>query len=209
MIAIDDILRLTQFFRLGSIEAVNVSFWKVEEAGGLAGLTMSDVIFMIAESWHGIVGDLVMNTNAEYYRTLLEIAPDFMEFGENVFVRPGGQAGDAAPSFVAAQVKQLVSSRITRGGYKRLPFLIEANVSGNDFTTTPVIREGIETLYGDAWTVEHPDYPTTSIGLLPVIIGRTNMGTEAEPDYQLDFTKVNPVTSASLTRVTHQNSRDS
>lgn len=208
MIAAGDILRITQFFRKGSIEAVNVSFWRVGPAPVLTGLNMSDVVFMVAESWDERVGSVVMDTNAIYYRTMLEIAPDFIEFAENVFDRPGGQAGDAAPSFVAAQVRQLVATRVTRGGYKRIPFLIEANVSGNTFTTTPVIREQIEMLYGETWDVQHIDYPDAQFDLEPVIVGRTNIGTELEPDYILDFTRVNDVVEASLTKVTHQNSRD-
>jgi hypothetical protein len=204
----DAILRITQFFRLGSIEAVMVSFWIVDPTSVLTDLTDSEAAFMIAEHWDTNVGQFTLNTNAVYYRTLIEKAPEFYDFVENVFDRPGGQAGDAAPSFVAGQIRQLVATRQTRGGYKRLPFLIEANVSGNEFDTTPVIREGIEAIYGNQWVVTDLAYPDNTIRLNPVIIGRTNMGTPEVPDYQLDFTKVNPVVSASLARVTHQNSRD-
>lgn len=201
-----DLLRVTQFFRQGSIEGIMVGFWRYLETSAIPEIENSELAFEIAEAWQGLFSTIQHPTSI-YYRTLVEIAPDFLEFGENVFERSGEATGQAAPSYVAIQVKQAVGTRVTRNGYKRIPFVSEDNIAANVLSITPTMLVNLQDFYGNLFQL-YPGGGTDDIRLSAVIIGRTNMGTPEAPNYVLDFTKENPVTSVSANKNTHQNSRD-
>lgn len=183
-----------------------VGFWRYSETSGAPEYSNSELALQFAEAWSDKFGTIQHPTSI-YYRTLVEVAPDFLEFGENIFDRVGSATGEPAPSYVAIQVKQAVGSRLTRSGFKRIPFVSEDNIVGNGLELTAGMIVDLEAFYG-FMNILPGGGGGDDIRLVPVIVGRTNMGTPEDPDYQLDFTKVNPVTSASVVKNTHQNSRD-
>ena len=80
----------------------------------------------------------------------------------------GVVTGDPEPSYLAVAVKLLRSSRETRNGWKRIPGLVEGDLSGNTIAGATVTRmTGLANLFDNA-------LPN---GQTPVIVRKTYTGT--------------------------------
>lgn len=202
-----DIVRVKQFFKRGTIEALMVSFWELGVVEPMDFITTE----ALAEAFHGTFDGAVWvetgDINAVYYKTVVDLAPDFMEFGEYAEDVFGGLSGDSAPSYVSIQVKQNVPTRLTRAGFKRIPFTTEAAIVGNNLALGTGVINQIEAFFGDSTVMAVPSNPTNTANMLPIVIGRTNVGTAENPIYELDFAKKQYVTNAQCNKNTHQNSR--
>jgi hypothetical protein len=207
MPAIGDILRVVQHFSQGSREAVLVNFYEIVDDFG-AFVTFEQY----AEAYHDLFGSTIvpyfLHTSAKYYRTVLDDLTDGLAFGDFSDDIAGSVTGDACPSFVALSVKQNVGSRLTRNGFKRLPFVSELTITGNSFSLSGTALTNIEGWYGEAITLENPIGGADFLTIKPVIIGRVEV-LLPEPHYELDLSIVNDVTTAFVQRATSQNSRKS
>lgn len=207
VIALNDILRFTSFYEQGSNEAVMVSFVQVSE------ITTSGANALVAKAYlHGIMetGNLqdVMHVGSKAVRCVMDNLTDGIEFGEWVEDISGTMSGDPAPPFVALSVKQIVGTRTTRAGYKRLPFVGEDAINGNEANVSALTRTAIEDFWGSPITFTATDISLGDISFeaFPLVIGRT-LNTEVPPFYELDLTRINPVQSAQLQGTTSQTSR--
>jgi len=208
-IATNNILRFTNFFLQGTIEAVMVSYWRVEA------ITTPNTYAAMAEAFHEVmmaVGDgaTILSNSAKLYRTVVDnVTLLGMEGGEFNGDIVGTSSTDPAPSFNALSIRQAVEERITRNGYKRFPFIAEGTMNGNNAVLSGVVRSAIEAFWGDEvsfiWVTEDG---SIDIDLQPVVVGRT----ETPPgsgNYEIDLTKINVVTGASVRGITSQLSRKS
>lgn len=207
MVAIGDVLGIKQFFSVAGNQALMISFWEIM---AIVGDPVS--IDEFTRDFHQQFGETILTTflwsGATYDRTVCENIDGSMDFGDYSDVINGTNAGEPAPSFVALDVKQNVSNRITRGGRKRLPFITEGMFEGNAETLAGVAQLAIESFFGGPTDIfQYLDETMTNfVSIRPVIVGRV----ESPPDsgiYVLDPSRVNPVASANLVRVTSQVSR--
>lgn len=206
-LGVGHIIRLTNFFSQGTIEAVMVSYWEVDAMDGA----------LPNSGWaefmqHGIMDIArvkeVMSVNAKAYRTVFDDLTVDGEYGEYTGDISGTMSGTPAPSFVSLSVKQIVPSHITRSGYKRIPFIGEDAYGGNANNVGIVTKTALETFFGTpvpmALEILGVDAELT---LTPLVIGRT---LDIDGHYVLDMDKIQYVTAASLqNNVTTQNSRKS
>lgn len=205
---VGDFLRITQFFRQGSIEGLMVSFWELSTMIGVEAETATYLAQSFHKAWYTLFGDL-QHPSCNYYRTMVEVGPSLTEFGEVELTQLGEAIGEAAPSYVALQVKQQVGSRITRAGYKRIPFVSEDTIVGNTVEISGGQLANLRLFYGLVADIpEFNPVGSGSFGLTPYIIGRTNIGTPESPNYEINWAVTNQVLGASITKNTHQNSRD-
>lgn len=206
-LATNDIIQMISFFRLGTIEAQNVSYWRVNALSGAGTDAQYAAVYQYGMMTIADVENL-MTPSAVNYRTLFNNLTKVGEFGEWLQDFPGVAAGDNLPTFNAASIKQIVPTRLTRNGYKRIPFIAEGLNTGGVLTISAPIRTALEAFFGSAVTVNYtiPSGPALSLTLEPVVIGRSLVGGV----YVLDMAKVQDVTNAEVQqRITSQNSRKS
>lgn len=203
-----DILRLTSYFHWGTIEARMVAFWRFTQIDEI--VPTEAIIARFYHEWmNSQVWQLVGYSGAQLYRTVCDnLSNELSLFGDFELAHNGGRGDTAMPAFNAMSVKQVVASRETRAGYKRVPFITEAlNLNGNvDIETDD--RLVIESFFGTTMTVID-DVMEEEVGLMsPVVIGRINVGTEEAPVYELDIDVQNNILSAIIQqKLTTQNSR--
>lgn len=202
-----DILRMTTFYRWGTIEARMVAFFVFTQVEAIVPTEAA-----IAE-WYHVTNNAAMwqfvgASAAQFYRTVVDNLSGGLLFGDYEEAFNGGKGDTPMPSFNALSVKQVVGSRETRAGYKRIPFITEdINIGGvADLTTEE--RDEIEAWYGDTFMVQD-QVTSDNIGLIaPVIIGRVNVGTPEAPEYELDLEVQNLVIDAIVQeKITSQISR--
>lgn len=207
MLSVGDVLGIKQFFSVAGNQALMISFWEVMD---ILGDPVS--IDEFARDFHYQYGETILTTflwaGANYDRTVVENIDGSLDFGDFSDVINGTNAGEPAPSFVALDVKQNVSNRMTRGGRKRLPFITEGMFEGNAETLGGAAQVAIESFYGGPVNVFRylDETMTNFVGIRPVIVGRVE-SPPASGIYVLDPTRVNPVSSANLVKVTSQVSR--
>lgn len=205
MAAINDILRIKQFFKQDDNEALMVSFWKVVIVP-----SGNPPESLVARAYHGKYGDIVVPSSladtATVEKTVVDNLTDGFAFGEYENPIAGAAGGDPAPSFVAMSIRQNVGSRITRSGFKRMPFISENASNGNSVTWSPAFQAIVESWWSADNALVNPIDAQPLLTITPVVVGRT----ESPPDsgiYILDLDKINAVTSAVVQRPTSQNSR--
>jgi len=202
---IGNVLRIVQHFSQSGNEALLVSYWQVASLFvGVPSMTQ------VAEAYHAQFTDTqvpaFLHGSATYERTVVDNVSDGLEFGELESPQPGIVAGDPAPSFNAIGVKQAVTTRLTRGGSKRLPFISESNMNGNNPALSGASTLAIELWWGDPLLLLNVLDDEEMILLNPVVVGRT-LGLVTPDVYDLDLSKINLVSSAVVTNITSQNSR--
>jgi hypothetical protein len=201
-----DLIQVLSFYTTGQIEALMVSYWRVENLEGV--LVDADWAEVIQYGIQHIarVRD-VMSSTAKAYRTVFNNLSKPMEYGEFIGDDFGTQSGQAAPSFEAVSVKQQVPTRLTRAGYKRIPFVSDSLSNGNALTLNTTTKTALETFFGSPTEFETTvDGEIGNMTLQPLVIGRTK---NAEGVYELDLDKIQEVSSAAVQSiVSHQVSRD-
>lgn len=199
--------RMTNFFDQGGNQALMVSYWRLVE------YTEPQTDSFFAEAMQRQMMDIgrvhsVMSVTARCYRTVIDNLTIPLEFGEFIGDDFGSITGDPAPSFVTISVKQLVPTRLTRNGYKRIPFPSDTNTAGNDPQVGTSDRLAIEAFFGAEVEINYTSGVTSLSAIVqPLVIGRTNVGTPEDPDYILDLSKIQFVSGAQVSKVTSQNTR--
>jgi hypothetical protein len=146
-----------------------------------------------------------LSSFATFRATHIENLTDGLGFADYEDVVNGVVGTDPLPPFVALSIRQNVSTRLTRPGFKRLPFGTEGqNVSGT-VVMTPALQDALEAFFADATALDDPILSDPMCLLQPVIVGRTlNPVTEV---YEIDLGRVQLVANATVQRWTSQNSR--
>lgn len=198
-----DILRLKSFGSYLGQSFLNVWFYEVNT------VTNGTVnLFRMAQAWGNGFGSSVLpslSTSLSVNRIVIDNLTDGLEFADIGVVLPGGAAGDNAPSSLAFGVDLIRTTKITRQGYKRFPGVPEGTVSGNVQSIPAAQVTAIEDFCDASLFLQ--DYDTLGNDLLlnHVIVGRTK---NAQDVYELDLTKINPVSSAQVRAfVSTQNTR--
>lgn len=206
-LAVGHILQVKSFYEQEGNEALMVSFWEVGD------ITVMDSYAALAEGFQFeqqisfFVANVQINSSAAV-RTVIDNLSNPPEYGEFVGEQLGLASGEAAPAFVALSIKQSVGTRLTRAGYKRIPFIGESVTSGNEATIPGGTRTALETWFGTSNTINFTNGLGDEVNIVvtPVVVGRT----ETPPDsgiYVIDLAKINYVTSAFVQGPTSQNSR--
>lgn len=205
MASTGDILQIVQHFSQAGNEALLVNFYEVTQIG-LETLSESQV----AESFHELFGASILttflHTSAQYNRTVVDNLTGGGFFGDYSNTINGVVTGEPFSSPTAISVKQNVGNRITRNGFKRLPFLGEGLGNGNEVVMSSGPLASVEAWFGAAITINNPIDDEPTLLLQPVVVGRT----ETPPDsgiYILDLAKINTIVNAQVINITTQNSR--
>jgi len=128
MAIIGDILECTFNFSQGNKTANMVQFYEVTAStgGGVLesdiGYTLNEGMLAIAPTW--------LHTSAVYNGLYVKNMTNGLNYNERVEAESGDIGGDPAAAFIAASVKQQVGTLLTRAGFKRLPFIGEAQMNG-------------------------------------------------------------------------------
>ena len=203
-----NIIRATSFYRRGSIEAVNVAYWRIEAMDGVAVDAAWAAVYQYGLMTVARVQE-IMPPVAVCYRVLLDNLTNVGEYGEWVEDVPGVASGDVLPPFNAASIKQIVPTRETRAGYKRIPFIAEPLNDGGNLNISSIVRSSLEAFFGSAGNTiiySPPGFDELELTLQPIVVGRTLV----DGVYELDLTKIQDVSSAVVqAAITTQNSRKS
>jgi hypothetical protein len=203
MPTIGDIYRFTSTISYLGQDCKVVDF---REIGSLPANPLTDP--ELAHSYGNLfVTDVIgaLSTEATLTNVEAENLTDGLSFGQWAFNDSGIATGDPMPSYVAIGIKLARSSKLTRNGYKRIPGVPEVRCLGNVLTLPPTEKDNLEYFFGGVHQFDDITSPGDFFDLDPVIVGRTLNG---EGKYELDLTRVNPITSAQVqTNVTTQNSR--
>lgn len=202
-----DVLQILSFFSMRELTALMVSFWRYEQLSAIGPLTDSQVAEAFHTAFTPIVG-IMLSQEADLTRTLVNNLTNGLTFGDYSEVVGGGFPGEALPAFNAISIKQNVGTRETRAGYKRFPYPGEGMSINGNVTIGAVDQATVEDFFGQIVLIQNPIDASPGGGLQPIVVGRTNMGTAEDPDYQIDLTRVQDVISAAIQpRVTSQTSR--
>lgn len=205
--AVNDFIQVISTFSQEGNEAQMVSFWRIEAINELAEGSSFAEAFAFHMMNIGSVED-VMSTTAGLIRNVINNLTSPLFFSDWSGLITGTVSGDPAPSFNTISIKQSGGSRITRNGYKRIPFITDSGSAGNNPNVSTTVRTALESFYGSSVNLVYTAGLTSvDVFIKPVIVGRTNMGTPEAPDYQLDLSRVQDVVSANVHKVTSQNSR--
>lgn len=123
----------------------------------------------------------------------------------------GGIDGDVLPPFVAMAVRQNHPFLSTRKGQKRIPFIPESFSLEGQVNIAPEDRLLIETYFGKSmsFTENFPtEFDLVGFTTQPAIVGVMLGGGTIPPHYVPDSTKIFPISSAYISKISHQNSRD-
>lgn len=200
-----DVLRITQYFSQNGNLAVMVSFWKVDDPI-VVPINEATLAQYYHDQFFSDVAANFLHGSAFYDRTVIDNLTGGSDYGDYSKSIQGTIAGDPAPSFNAIGVKQNVANRMTRNGYKRLPYISESNMTGNVVTLASPAKVAIEQWFGEVALILDPADDSPILNLLPVVVGRL-LNAEVPPYYEINLDRVNPVVSAVVNRVTSQNSR--
>jgi len=206
MAIIGDILECTFNFSQGNKTANMVQFYEVTAStgGGVLesdiGYTLNEGMLAIAPTW--------LHTSAVYNGLYVKNMTNGLNYNERVEAESGDIGGDPAAAFIAASVKQQVGTLLTRAGFKRLPFIGEAQMNGETWVIGSTQETAILDYFSEVVIVLNEASPSTPTGetIRPVIVGRV-LNSDVPPKYVLDLEKTQPVLSASNDGITSQNTR--
>lgn len=121
----------------------------------------------------------------------------------------GTAIGQAMPPFAAMNVKQNLGTRLVSAGQKRIPFITEGMVDGNQPVIDGGVRFAIENFFGGETTTTYSDVNNVqhTFTLKAYVVGVTWMPNMDPPRYVLDPAKQVPVRVAEVNKITTQNSR--
>lgn len=205
MISPNDILQVKTFYEQGGNEALNVSFWQVDEIVPQP-TTEAQLANWFHVTYYETVSSLFLHGTAFQVRTVVDNLTDGFAYGEFSSQLQGQIAGDPAPSFNAIDLKQAVGTRLTRAGRKRFPFISESMTNGNNLVMSGGDQAQIETAMGLSFQPNNPLSALEFVTLLPIVVGRTETPV-GSGNYVIDIAKINAVTSAELRGITSQNTR--
>jgi len=164
----------------------------------------NDIAFGYRANWINAIQSNFQVAAVTLNQVLVENVSDGVGVGANTTPVNSSNAGEGAPSFVALGIRQNRTTRITRHGQKRIVGLPENYFAANTLTIAPGFIAAAEEFFEDPMLVSM-GAALDNVELTPVIVGRTlNVGSGV---YELDLGKINPVSSAVVTRMTSQNSR--
>lgn len=208
MAEVGDLLRIVHDFEMSSIEAKIVYYVTIDDITAPS-LSLPALAEALHPLFDGNVWSYVGASQAVLKRTVIDDITDGLSYGEYSEDINGGRVGSRLPPFVALSVKQNVASRLTRAGFKRIPFGIETDNEEGEWIGSEEDRELIEDYFAsmiEVFQITEPFLPMCR--LRNVIVGRIE-----EPvgsgNYVLDPTKLNFVTSAVIQKWTSQNTRKS
>lgn len=124
----------------------------------------------------------------------------------------GGVDGDVLPPFVAMAIRQNHPFLSTRKGQKRIPFIPESFSLEGNVSISPENRLLVETYFGKpmSFSENFPfEFDLVGFETQPAIVGVKLGGGTIPPHYVPDDTKLFPIQSAFISKISHQNSRDS
>lgn len=206
-IGLNDILRIKTFFRQNDNDALMVSYWQVIAINVPQPYPQFAQAFGWTMMHDGRVQDVV-STSAVLERVVVDNLSQFPEFGEWVEDLPGIASGDPAPAFNALSIKQSVLTRTTRAGYKRIPFISEQIMNGNNASLSVITEAALQTFFGFEFNIvfNDPDTGDVDYVIAPIIVGRT-LNSAVPPVYEEDLTRLNLVSGAVIQGITSQVSR--
>lgn len=207
-IDVGDILRVKFFYSQSGNQALMIGNWRVEAR--IPDITETAMAWAIAETWGENVLLPLLHGTAELQR--VEVTHEFvnMDYGVADFYGAGVAAGDPAPPFAAIQVRQTLGTRLVRAGQKRLPFISEGHINGNELSISAELRTPLEAMFGAPTEVEWFDpieAETWTATLQPMVVGVTWNPLGTPPGYVKDLSKAFPVQTAVAVKPTTQNSR--
>lgn len=193
------------YYRLNNIEANMVAKWRLDEF--TQGATETELAQAFLLDFEVNTNAPIRMSNSSCYRVEVQETFGGLDYG----VAEGDVLGiittNPAPSFNAIAVRQNVGTRLVRPGQKRIPFISENQMNGNEPALTVGQQTALEVGYGQPIDIDWTS-PTTGLftfGLTPMVVGVTLDPVDGK--YFLDPTKQVIVRNAEVTRVTSQNSR--
>lgn len=207
MADVGDLYYIKQHFRQNGVEALMAGYWRIDVITGASSTTDDNLAQAVHEQYDGEIHGEIGSNESDYYKTVVEKTESIF-FGEYANPTLGGDSGDKMPDFNSISVKQNVGTRLTRSGFKRIPFIVEARSNGNNPVLTLAQRAQIENFYGGSQTWVSSAAPGVSITGHWEIVKRVE-SPAGSGNYVPDFTQTQPVVTASVGRITTQNSRKS
>jgi hypothetical protein len=203
MATVGDVIRITTKGLLQGQEVLNVFFYNIniDDTGGVD-------LAELGVQW-GVDFDTevvsALSTQLQYQNIILENLTDGFEFFEGTYNATGDATGQSLPVHDSLSVKLLRSSKLTRNGRKSFAGLTEDQQSSGNVALSALVISDIETFLGQPFTYVDPVDNSLQAILQPVIVGRT---LDANGVYQLDLSRLNPITGATVNpRVRTQNTR--
>lgn len=187
--------------------AVMVAFWQLLDVS--AGSDETDIAEGFYKSGFAQGVQPVLHNSAQLVSIEVQSLTSEDSLGLYAGNSFGLAGGEPLAPFIAMNVKQSVSTRVVRSGQKRIPFIAEGFALGFLPVLDGALRYNMEQFWGNSSEHEWTDAALNvhTMVIKPVIVGRTNIGTELEPDYILDLDKIYPVRIADVNKITSQNSR--
>lgn len=176
---------------------INSLFYKIAEivAGAVVQKVWDDLIASIISVLRTIQSGSLDHTEQVIYNLTDGVSID------NVNDTRSGLdiVGQNSPSFVSIGLKKVVDTRVTRPGAIRIAGIKQDNYNGNILEASFLADcNTVGDFLGDTQTID--DGAGNIVTFEPVVIGRTLTGA-------YDLTKINPVFTFALPRITTQNSR--
>lgn len=200
-LSVGDILQITDVQTYLDQQVLNVYFFQAEVVG--SAITYQDVADYFQTQYVLEVAG-AQNAALTHVRTVIKNLTNGLDIFEDPISVPGSDASDAAPSFVAVSVRLVRSTALTRHGAKRYSGISEQQFAGNSLTSgAQTVWDGVADVVGGPIVVDSAG--DLDLTLAPVIVGRFPAG---DPNAgELDLSKVNPVASGQVIRLSTQTTR--
>lgn len=193
------------FYRQQNIEANMIAKWRLDEF--TQGATETEMALAFLNDFEVATNKPIRAAISSCYRVEVQETFGGLDYGVAEGDILGAVNSGPAPTFAAIAVRQNVGTRLVRPGQKRVPFITENAMDGNEPALDPGQTAALEIGYGQPididWT--SPTMQVFSFGLTPMVVGVTLDPVDGK--YFLDPTKQVLVRNAEVTRVTSQNSR--
>lgn len=199
--------RVKFYYRQGTNEALMIANWNLVDFE--QGATETELAQAFLNDFEPATNAIVRHSTSQCYRVEVQETFGGLDFGVADGDIVGADGGAVAPSFAAIGVRQNVGTRLVRAGQKRIPFISETTMNGNNPQLTVGQQTAIEIGYGQEIEINWIDINAHNwiFTLAPMVIGVTWMPNMDPPQYVLDPAKQVFVRSAEVTRITTQNSR--
>jgi len=203
-LVVGDIYRVTWFQRLLGQNVLNVQFYEMSEAEvDATEVTMAEAAF---GKWQTNILPL-QSLQLTLNQVKVENVSDGLGIG---FWTPspvlGTISGDVMPPFVTWSFQQTRGSRVTRHGHKYVGGIPEASVINGSTTLSPAQLAFFENVFVDPLEVDDSVVPLIAFSAIPRIVGRKESLT-TPGSYELDLTKINPITGLVFRGVSTENLR--
>lgn len=193
------------FYRQNNIEANMIAKWRLDEF--TQGATEEELAQAFLLDFEVATNRPIRHTSSVCYRVEVQETFGGLDYGVAEGDVLGDDGGAPAPTFNALAIRQNVGTRLVRPGQKRVPFITESIMVGNEPQLTIGQQTALEVGYGQPididWT--SPSTGLFAFGLTPMVVGVTL--DPVDNKYFLDPAKQVIVRNAEVTRITSQNSR--